>query len=841
VKPPLYYTLADHVHWVDQQWSWGEGALGDSIADLLGLLERTGARGNLDCDGVGLERLAADAPEQLARLRAAIAAGTVELVGGSYGQPCGLFHGGESNVRQRLLGVRACLRVLGVRPRSAGTQEFDFHPQLPQLLVGCGYRSGALWFPGLVSTPHVPREERTLVLWEGLDGTRLFAVARTALSAGQWPREFRELFGPGLPAAVDATEGPAILQWFQLVPSADWTCRASAVEGGVRELLGDRRYDVRPVTLSELVRALDDGEAPARAYTLDDCFHGAGLGKNGDFVPRYSRMVEEQLLAAESLSALCGLFGRPYASWDVYPTWQLEEAWRDLCIAQHHEVHAHEDRAGVVGERHFERAQALAGAVFARGLEHLAARVDALEGASVVYNPLGWTRDVAHDQGVVRDVPAFGYRTVDPYAIEEPRLGRIEMGVDERELHLVRGRFEVTIDRASGLVTQIANEHFPEGLLAPGRPLGSLEMTREGRSERFETTSFASDAAEEAEFAEFVFLREGRGGSRLRITYSMSPLVDALWIRFAAEDLSRPDPGTEPGLWTALRPALEGFELIADHPFGMGPVRADHDRVRALPTGDWIDSPRRFETLHRPFAASSLVDLVEPGGARGALIVHDGSQAFQRLPDGVRLLLSAHDPWDGDHWDPVFEGELWLLPHGPLTDSQRARTSMECNLGSPRFDDSAVAEGRGNLPPTFGGLAVDVENVIVTAYYRESRRAAEHLPDHFCRALRDVRDPYVCRLVEFDGRATEVTLSLPGPVAGAARTNLLGEVVEVLEPFAAPAPFGPAAFPWSAVRLRLAPHEIATVMVDLELGRYVPLEDAGREAAWTTRPPKASA
>lgn len=836
MKPPLYYTFSNHAHWVDHQWSWGAGALGDSVADMLTLIESTGAKGNLDCDAAGLEHLAADAPEQLARLRAAIAAGAVEIVGGSYGQPCGLFHGAESNLRQRILGVRTCLRLLGVRPRVFSTQEFDFFPQLPQVLALCGFEGASLIFPWLVGTPHVPREERALIQWEGLDGTCLPTLARTALAATQWVQEYEPLFGPGLPAAVAAVEGAALVQWFQLLPSDDWNCRASSVAPAVKALLEDSRFDVRPVTLTGLLEALaEDTEAPRRAYTLDDCFHGASLGKNGDFMPRFSRMAEEQLLAAEGLSALTGLFGRPYASWDVYPTWELEESWRELLIAQHHHIHAHEGRCGAVGERSFERSLGLAASVFTRGLDQLAARVDALEGASVIYNPLGWARDVAHQQGVARDVPAFGYRTIDPEQIDEPRLGRIEMTVDQDHVSLVRGRFEVTIDRAQGLVTQIVTKDFPDGLLAPGRPLGGLEFLREGKLDRFEQTTFASDGVEDAEFAEFVFLREGGGGSKLRVTYSMSPLVDALWIRFTAEHLVRPDPGSNAGLQTAVCPALDGFELLADHPLGISPVRADAQRVRCMPTGDWMTSKRQWETLEHPFTASSLVDLVEPGSGRGLLLVHDGSQAFFRDEHGVRMLLCAHDSWDGERWDPVFEGELWLMPHAGLTNAQRARVSLECNLGSPRFEDSAVARGTGDLPPVFGGLVVDAPNVIATAFHRSSQRAAEDLPEHFCRRVCSARDPFVIRLVEYDGRATEVTLSLPGPVAGAARTNLLGEVREVLEPFPVLAPCGPRGFPWSAVRLRVAPHEIVTVMVDLELGQHAALE-LGSSDVWTERP-----
>ena len=44
MKEPLYYTFANHTHWVDLQWSWREGALADSIGDMLALVEATGAR-----------------------------------------------------------------------------------------------------------------------------------------------------------------------------------------------------------------------------------------------------------------------------------------------------------------------------------------------------------------------------------------------------------------------------------------------------------------------------------------------------------------------------------------------------------------------------------------------------------------------------------------------------------------------------------------------------------------------------------------------------------------------------------------------------------------------------
>ncbi len=155
---PLYYTFGNHMHWVDMQWLWGYHVLPGSVRDMLRFCAETGARGNVNFDGIGYEKMAVEAPDALAELRDAIARGQIEVVGASYGQPYGLFHGGESNVRQRVYGVRAVLRVLGTRPRTFWEEEFDFFPQLPQMLAGVGFQYASLYFQWTWHTPEVPWE-----------------------------------------------------------------------------------------------------------------------------------------------------------------------------------------------------------------------------------------------------------------------------------------------------------------------------------------------------------------------------------------------------------------------------------------------------------------------------------------------------------------------------------------------------------------------------------------------------------------------------------------------------------------------------------------------------------
>lgn len=838
MKKPLYYSFGNHMHWTDMQWLWGYDVLASSVRDMLALCAATGARGNVNFDAVGYEKMAVEAPEALAELRAAIHDGSVEIVGASYGQPYGLFHGGESNVRQLVFGVRTVQRLFGVRPRAFWEEEFYFFPQLPQLLRASGYTGASLFFQWTWHTPTIPSERAALIQWEGLDGTRIPCVPKNELSLHQWPEDFEGRLDSPL---VGELALPAILQWVELLPSPDWMCRSEVLIPRLKQLFADPRFELRPVTLSGLIQALSGTDAPIRRYGLDDVFHGVSLSKNGDRMPRASRGVEEQILAAESIAALAGLFGRPYASWDVYPTWELEEAWRELLSAQHHDVHECEGLCGFVGERSFERALGLASHVFQRTLAHLARRVHAPEGALVVFNPLGWTRDVPTDQGIVRDVPPFGYKVIDPYEIEAPRIGGVEMEIGEDALVLARGDLRVEIDRATGLVKTLVSREFPEGALDPARPSGRFEMTRHKVVERFEAVEFDAEGAESGAFAEFGFRRQGLGESRLKIVYSLSPVLDALVVRLEVEKLERPDGGMRTGLQTEFAPSFSGFALVHDHPYGVSPIRADGKHLRKYPSGDWMTSPQWFEEIVNPFTALSFVDMVDTAGAaaaeggedgaRGLLLIHDGGQAFFRDERGVRSLLTMYDPWDEESFLETFESQMWIMPHGPLTHAGRMRLSLECNPGLPRFLATSEAKGGGDLPSESGALHVDAPNVIATAFYRESRFAAKGFAEHFAA---DVRDPFVVRMVEFDGRPADVLLRLPGKVAKAARTNLLGEIEQLLTPKPALAPFGASDAEWSSVSLRMRPHEIATVMLDLELGRAVPRNLDEHRHVWAT-------
>ncbi len=795
----LRVVLGVHAHWIGSQWAAIDNVLERAIETALFAAQRHGAACAVDFDARGLEELAARSPKVLERLREAIRAQHVELTGASYAQPCAGLNGGESNLRQRILGTRVVQRLLGTRVRAAWEGAPSIHSQLPQVHAGLGIQVVG-WVPAIEEcTSDVPLDTRESFEWQGPDGTKIRALAASPLSMA---------FARGdLPLPLESVlqgPGPAVLMAW--VPEDE--ARAAAFWSRLDELRSDSRFEFCATSFSELVREL--GLCAGAKPTLvsnDEVFYGYAPAKNGDLLVRGVAWCEEQLLAAEALAALLGRLRdveRDVATW---PAWELDESWRELCIAQHHSISAREGRLAAVAECSIERSLALAQEVHERTLFQLGQSVQGLEGGHLVLNPLGWARDVLHDSGVARAVPAFGYKVVDPYELDSTPLGRVRVRENDDRIALVRGRMRVEIDRGRGVIEQISTREFPEGLLDPLRPLLDLSLLRGGREEKFPEAEVANSSTEEEETDELTIRRIGRGGASLTIQVAIEPLFDAVWIRIQSDDLPRPDPGAHAGLRSTLRPRLEGvLKLRVDSPYGVGEVHAQSSRERRAPRAG-VPS-ELVDELARPFTALRFADLSLENGRRGVLYVHDGAPSFSRIEGGFEHLLSTVDPLDPGSFEPALMADLWIVPHAGMDDAARMRRAMECTLGNPRFMQSTEIRGGGVLPSAMGALSVSPDHVLATAFWREPASAREHVE----RALGSGSEAvFAVRLVEFAGRAAKVKLRVAGVVARAARTDLLGEVLEPLAVEPCTAAFGPQEDPWSEISVELGANAIATI------------------------------
>lgn len=759
------------MHWVDMTWLWGYEVLPGSVADMVALCREAGVKGGLNFDGVGLEKLAADRPAALTELREAVDEGLIEPVGGSYGQPYGLFHGGESNVRQRIFGIRSTMRLLGARPRVFWEEEFDFFPQLPQILAGCGYQGASLFFQWTWHTPHIPIEEAPVVQWEGLDGTALPTATRNRLNLHQWPEDMEILLAEL--AAKPPAEEALVAQWLELMPSLDWMCRCEVILPKLKEFLADPRFTVRPVTLGEYLTEPRHAQAPRRRYRMDEVWHGLTLGKNGDQLRLQSRETEDALLRAEVTACLAGVFGRPYPRWDVYPAWEIDEAWRELLQAQHHDNDECEGLCGDIGQLSYQQALLRATAVTERSEAHLMAQVGVREGELLVVNSLGWDREVRieNDEGAIAHVktPGMGYTKVKESTLRFRRPSALKArvskdgGVEFRDASL-----RLRLEGVSGL--QIATDYE--------------EFDEEGNSVLVEAISLQDGIEISLQGYLMGETQPGYGGS-LRLVIPV-------------------DPASEP---------------IVDQPYGEEVVQARGRFVRKYPEGDWMTSPQWFEDVVDPFFASSYADFGD------ILVLLDRPSQWLRHPRGFSLVLWAYDPWDEDQARYTFERRI-RIARGGGTGSSRRRQAREFQVGpwQPAVTGPRSLKMPVVAPNTFSLARVEPDGVLLTALYREPEGQSGLGLDRY--SGRGMGMPFLARLVEADGQATRARLSVRGTVARAVRTNLMGESIEELGVSREKT--------GSIMALEMRAHEIATVMFDLEEGRKRNRDLDAHRGVWAT-------
>jgi alpha-mannosidase len=804
----LFYTFGNHMHWVDMEWLWGYFVLPSSVRDMLAFCDQAGIKGNVNFDAVGYEKLAVEAPEALAELRAAIAAGIIEVAGGSYAQPYGQFHGGESNVRQRVFGARTVRRLLGVWPKTFWEEEFDFFPQLPQILAGAGFEYASLFYQWTWHTPAIPQESIPAIWWEGLDGTRLLTASRNPLNLHQWPEDFQLLLASN---ELQTIEIPGIIQWLELMPSPDWMCRSELMLKPLQQLLDDDRFEVIPVTLPEyLDRARDTAEV--RRYHLDEFFHGLSLGKNGDLFRQLSAAAEHSVLAAETISVLAGFLGRPYPSWDVYPTWELEESWRELMIGQHHDNDECEGLNGHIGRFSYERSRSLSKHIIERTLTRMGSRTTGEY--ALVYNPLGWERDVPLGSGsVLRQIPGFSYRIAAPGKVDlvEPPA----VHDSEERIILRRGRLSVEIDRRTGTLQQIRSADFPDGALPDALELGRLRCHVAGEPASFQLT--AVDVVQDPAVSVVLWLR-GPEDSSAKVEIRLANEIDAVDLRLDVSNLPWLDPGFAGAVTWRLGARLAGYRLIHDHPYGVGEIAAPGTFVRKYPTGDWMTSPQFFESVERPFSALQFIDFSQDD--RGLLYVTGAHQSFRRTGETVEQVVTLRDPWDGDYFVDSVTLDMRILPHGRMTHADRWKRAQE-------FLRPACVSPTGEPAPgqrtTLDPIRCEGDGIVATALYRETGEAGAHVTNYAGTAT---DYPVIVRLVELNGEASTARIAVDGRVESAVRTNLLGAALHEL-----PIRHGN----WtSQIDLELRPFEIATVYLDpLLAAKQLRDLDAKREI-WAT-------
>ncbi|MFM7320903.1 MAG: alpha-mannosidase [Armatimonadota bacterium] len=346
-------------------------------------------------------------PEERTFVEQMIREGRLEITCGMHAMPDVNIPSGESFIRQVLNGKGWMRRELGVDPRTGWLLDtFGQHPQIPQLMVGCGFDNNSFQRLGDVAGP-------TETWWKGLDGTRLFSHWMRASYCVLFPapsnlHEFESFVDVRMPELLRNATTPHLLA----VSGADLTPVQPHIHRLFKEYNAKHRDnpdkpDYIVSTPKRYFDAIRGYEFPEETGDRNPVFQGCYSARIR--IKQWNRKMETVLADAEWADAAV------HAEGGESRAARIAEAWEPVLFNQFHDIicGSQVDKVTTNVLNRYERAHELAAPVGDAALEAIAARVDTRgEGIPVVvFNALGWERD---DVVEVR----FGYSTTDVFEVE---------------------------------------------------------------------------------------------------------------------------------------------------------------------------------------------------------------------------------------------------------------------------------------------------------------------------------------------------------------------------------------------------------------------------------------
>ncbi|MEW9546874.1 NEW3 domain-containing protein [Nonomuraea sp. NPDC050783] len=370
-------------------------------------------------------------PERRADLRALMAEGRAELMGGTYNEPNTNLTGVETTIRNLVLGIGYQRDILGGDPRTAWQLDvFGHDPQFPGLLAAAGL-TGSAWARG-------PFHQ-----WGPI--SKNFREARQDAALMQFPSEFEWIAPSGrgvlthyMPAHYSAG------WWMDSAPTLEDACqavhdlyRALKPVAATKNILLPVGTDYTPPNkwVTDVHRAwaaryvwprfvcatprdfLDAvrAELPRPSPQTRD-MNPVYTGKDVSYIDtkQAQRAAEVAALDAERLSALAAALGLGH-----YPHAALDKAWRQLAYGAHHDAitGSESDQVYIDLLTGWREAYDLAAGARDAALDALTGRIGLREPGVVVANTLSFARD-----GLVRVSLPPGRTVADPSGAEVPAV-----------------------------------------------------------------------------------------------------------------------------------------------------------------------------------------------------------------------------------------------------------------------------------------------------------------------------------------------------------------------------------------------------------------------------------
>ncbi len=301
-------TLCNHWSYTGIGWQLGIESDVLSVTDAMEMADRPPhVKTCINLDARAYELMAGQFPEVAAKLRKYLAAGKVELIGGTYGQPMGTTFSGESNIRQIVVGREAIRKALGYEMVTFLEEEEFTHPQVPQIVLGAGFRYASLAQVDTWGRAGCPLIEANAILWKGIDGTTVPTIPKNSLF-GYAPSLKRLAASPGY-KKLRALGKPLIFTWGEFGWESPEHPDYLTTPAKYRELA--EKMPVEFVTCKEYLDKYGAHPKETVYLPMDAWRKSLTWGVGGDQLRILERKVEAVLLAAERFDSVATALGGP--------------------------------------------------------------------------------------------------------------------------------------------------------------------------------------------------------------------------------------------------------------------------------------------------------------------------------------------------------------------------------------------------------------------------------------------------------------------------------------------------------------------------------------------------
>ncbi len=360
------------------------------------------------------EWIAEKYPQMNAEIKKRVQEGRWELVGGMWVEPDLNMPGGESQVRQLLIGQRTFQQLYGVTTRIGWNPDtFGYNWQLPQIYKKSGIDYFVTQKMAWNETNPLPFK---LFWWESPDGSKVLTyfphtysntnlnpvrlsndlVKARTLDPGML--DMMDMYGVGDhgggPTRAILDQGMHWMQPDRVVPKMRFATAQtyfSYIETKISPISPTWNYEA----MAKGARALP--VPPAGKVTIptwkDELYfeHHRGTYTTQANLKRNMRESEEWMLNAEKYSSLAWLDGQPY------PDAELNEAWKKVLFNQFHDLAAGSGIGDIYkdAQRDYDQVRWATNEVSAKALYTIQAHIDTRTAGAVpilVFNPLGWER-----------------------------------------------------------------------------------------------------------------------------------------------------------------------------------------------------------------------------------------------------------------------------------------------------------------------------------------------------------------------------------------------------------------------------------------------------------------